>query len=75
MTSLSDHPGKRNKTHVKSIRCNGLLFVALSLSGFAGCANVSAPRPAASAPELVASDVPVAMCIRTAGSMPIRSIT
>ena len=52
------HPRETGKTHVKSIRCNGLLFVALSLSGFAGCANVSAPRPAASAPELLASDVP-----------------
>jgi len=42
---------------VKSMRCNGLLIVALSLLGFAGCASVPAPRPAASAPELVASDV------------------
>ncbi len=39
------------------MRCNGLLIVALSLLGFAGCASVPAPRPAASAPELVASDV------------------
>ena len=42
---------------MKSIRCNGPFIVALSLLGFAGCASVPAPRPAVSAPELVASDV------------------